>query len=107
MMAMFDTEFDGSPVVQGEYENTRWRCDLWAGAAPSSPSATIHEITAPDTYGPDLSATLMSGSALADGDTVYTPAIHDLVAGKEYRVNVRFTCAGNLRERWFRVRARK
>jgi hypothetical protein len=103
---MFDTEFDGSPVVQSAYENTRWKCDLWAGCAPSAPACTIHEITGPDAYGPDLSATLMTGSAFVEGDAVYTPFIRSLVAGKVYRVNVRFTSAGNTRERWFRVRAR-
>ena len=106
-MAMFDTELDGSPVAQGEIEDTRWRVDLWAGCAPSSPSATIHEITAPDTYSADLSATLMHGTAFADGDSVYTPYVWHLVAGKEYRVNVRFVTNGNTRERWFKVRARK
>lgn len=105
-MAMFDTEFDGSPVVQSVFENTRWRCDLWAGAQPSSVSATIHEVTGPDTYGGDLSGSLMTGSALVDGDTIYTPFIHTLVAGKMYRVNVRFLTAGNTRERFFRLRAR-
>lgn len=106
-MAMFDTELDGSPVAQSEYEDTRWRVDLWGGSAPSAPTATIQEITAPDTYGADLSATLMHGSAFADGDAVYTPFVWHLVAGKEYRINVRFTASGNVRERWFRVRARK
>jgi hypothetical protein len=106
-MAMFDTELDGSPVVQSEYEDTRWRVDLWAGAAPSAPTCTIHEITGPDTYGADLASTLMHGSAYADGDTIYTPFVFDLTAGKEYRINVRFTSGGNTRERWLRVRARK
>jgi hypothetical protein len=105
-MAMFDTEFDGSPVVQGVNEDTRWRCDLWAGCAPTAPTCTIQEVTGPDAYGADLSGTLMNGSAFVEGDTIYTPFIRSLVAGKVYRVNVRFVSAGNTRERWFRVRAR-
>lgn len=105
-MAMFDTEFDGSPVVQSVNEVTRWRCDLWDGAQPSAPSCIIREITGPDTYSADQSGTLLQGGAFVDGDTVYTPFVRSLVAGREYRVDVRFTSNGNQRERWFRVRAR-
>lgn len=106
-MAMFDTELDGSPVAQSEYEDRRWRIDLWPGAQPSTPTCTIHEITGVDIYGSDLSATKMHGNASVDGDTIYTPFVFVLNAPKEYRVNVRFTSGGNVMERWFRVKARK
>lgn len=106
-MAMFDNELDGSPVVQSEYEDTRWRIDLWDGCAPSTPTCLIDEITGPDTYSSDLTTTLMHGSAFVDGDAIYTSFVYHGVAPKEYRVRVRFTTAGNLRERWFRIRMRK
>ena len=105
-MPMFDTELDGSPVAQSTYEDTRWRVDLWANAAPSSPTVQVLEITGPDTY-TDVTGTRSHDSPVVDGDVFYTSFIYQLEAGKEYRVNCRFTSGGNARERWFRIRARK
>jgi hypothetical protein len=104
-MAMFDTELDGSPVVQSVYEDTRWRVDLWPGCAPSSPTVQVLEITALDTY-TDVTSTRAHGTAQVDGDVFYTPYVYQLEAGKEYRVNCRFTTNSNVRERWFRIRGR-
>lgn len=101
---MFDTELDGSPVAQSVYESTRWRVDLWPGCAPATPTVTVWQITGPDTY-TDVTGSRATGAAAVDGDVFYTPFI-TVVAGIDYRVNCRFTSAGNTRERWFRIRGR-
>ena len=64
------------------------------GSTPTSPAAKIYEISG-DTF-TDKTSTMMTGAASAVGDVITLPAIHSLTAGNHYRVEVAFTCAGNV-----------
>ena len=66
------------------------------GSSPSSESAKIYEVDG-DTY-TDKTSTMMTGSASATADVITLPAIHGLAAGEMYRVEVLFTCSGNIFE---------
>jgi hypothetical protein len=92
---MTDTrEVDGSPVYQGQDEEiaygiltTEW------GSNPTSVSVKLY-----DTDGTDVSSTSLSGSASVSGDTITTPVVKLLTAGEKYRLEVKFTCSGNVFE---------
>ena len=89
-----------SPLYQGEDEQvvyilttTPWASD------PSSPVVTIK-----DDDGEDVTADFTSGSASASGDVITTPTILDLVAGTQYRLEIKFTVDGNVLEAWADLR---
>jgi hypothetical protein len=75
------------------------------GSSPGSVSAKIFEVDG-DTY-TDKTSTNMTGSASATGDIITLPAIHSLVAGTLYRVEVAFTCSGNIFEAFAYINAER
>jgi hypothetical protein len=75
------------------------------GSSPSSEAAKIYEVDG-DTF-TDKTSTLMSGSASATGDVITLPAIASLVAGTLYRVEVVFTCSGNVFEAFAELQAER
>lgn len=83
-----------SPVVQGADEQLAYTVTTtpW-GSSPSSPVVKLYTDT-----GTDVSATLLSGSASATGDVITTPYVTGLTANTTYRLEVKFTCSGNIFE---------
>ena len=75
------------------------------GTAPSSPGAKIYEVDG-DTF-TDKTTTLMSGSASPADDVITLPAIASLVAGTLYRVEIVFTCSGNIFEAFAELQAER
>ena len=71
------------------------------GSSPGTTSAKIYEVDG-DTY-TDKTSTLMSGSASATNDVITLPAISGLTAGQLYRVEVLFTCSGNVFEAYAEI----
>lgn len=73
------------------------------GSDPDTVSAKIYSVVG-DTI-TDTSSTNMTGSATATGDVITLPAIKALVAGTYYRVEVKFTCSGNIFEAFAELQA--
>ena len=68
------------------------------GSSPGTISAKVFSIASSGAR-TDVTATVMpSGSASAVGDVISLPAITGLTAGTLYRVEVKFTCSGNVFE---------
>ena len=75
------------------------------GSDPSSEAAKIYEVDG-DTL-TDKTTTQMSGSASATGDVITLPAVTALVAGTLYRIEVVFTCSGNVFEAFAELQAER
>ncbi|MHA2264512.1 MAG: hypothetical protein ACXAEN_19125 [Candidatus Thorarchaeota archaeon] len=84
---------------QGEEEQIAYTVDIsnW-GSTPTSPSVKAYDIQ--DNYN-DVSGTVLSGGPTIAGDVITTPVVQALTAGKEYRIEVKFTLAGNVVEAYF------
>lgn len=68
------------------------------GSNPGSLAVAVYEVGANGTR-TDVTATVMpSGSASAVGDVISLPALTGLEAGVLYRVEVQFSCSGNVFE---------
>ena len=89
-----------SPIHQGEDEQIAYTLTTtpW-GSDPSSPALTIK-----DADGEDVTGDYTSGSASASGDVITMPTILDLVAGVQYRLEIKFTSGGNVLEAWAEMR---
>jgi hypothetical protein len=91
-----------SPLVQGVDEQISYTLTTtpW-GSSPGSLAVVVK-----NEAGTDVTSTVMpSGSPTAVGDVITLPALKSLTAGTTYRVEVRFTCGGNVFEAFFRVTA--
>ena len=55
----------------------------------------------------DVSSTVLSGSASANGDVISLPTLKSLTAGKLYRVEVKFTSGSQIFECFFEVEAER
>ena len=75
------------------------------GTSPSSTSAKIYEVTV-HTF-TDKTSTNMTGSTSVTGDVITLPAIASLVDGTLYRVEVQFTCSGNIFEAYADLQAER
>lgn len=85
-----------SPIHQGEDEQIAYTLTTTPFASdPSSPTVTIK-----DADGVDVTGDYTSGSAGVLGDVITTPTILDLVAGIQYRLEIKFTVSGNVEEAW-------
>lgn len=85
-----------SPWYQGEDEQIAYTIDTspWGG----SPSSLTVVLKDGDT---DVSGTKLSGSASAASDTITTPVVQSLTAGKKYRLEVKWTDGNsNVLEAW-------
>jgi len=86
------------PQVQGKDERIRYFLDIGQWASwPTNISARIYT-----TAGTDVTETKMTGKAhLIDATTIALPYISNLVAGEQYRVEVRFSEGGQVYEPFF------
>lgn len=84
-------------LVQGEDEQIAYQVTTtpW-GSNPSSASTKLYDITLNTRT--DVTATKLSGSTTIDGDVVTTPYVLSLTAGHLYRLEIAFTCSGNIFE---------
>lgn len=89
-------------IVQGEDEKIIYSIDTspWGGA-PASPTVTVKNLTT----NVDVTNTVTSGGASVAGDVIALPLIQSLVAGNTYRVEVKYSSAGNTFETWFQIQA--
>ena len=96
-MGAISREITEGRQTQGEDETVVYTLTTtpW-GSSPGSESAKIYEVDG-DTY-TDKTTTNMTGSASEADDVITLPAIHTLTAGQLYRVEVKFTCSGNIFE---------
>ena len=87
-------EFRESPWEQGADEARDYTLDTapWGGS-PSSPVVTVY-----DADGEDVSEYVLTGSASVSGDTITTPVVGGLAAGREYRLEIMFTVEGRVEE---------
>ena len=76
---------------------------ITGNAAPGSPAVTAFDEDNNDT---DVtSAVFPSGSPTSGpGPVIVCPALRNLVKGKTYRIEIRFTHGGNTHEPFYRVR---
>jgi len=83
-----------SPLYQGVDEQVAYTLTVtpW-GSSPSSVAAVLKNAA-----GTDLSSTKLSGSASVAGDVITTPKVISLVADTQYRLEIKFTCSGNIFE---------
>ena len=97
----FTREVREGRMPQGVDEQIAYRITTtpW-GTSPSSPAVVAKDRSAADS---DVSATVLSGSPSVAGDVVTTPLVRSLTEGHLYRIEVRFTCSGNVFEAWFEV----
>jgi len=70
------------------------------GSSPGTVSFVVKDMTA---GGTDVTATVAPGTASVSGDIITLPKIKALTAGKLYRVEVKFTCSGNIFEAFFEI----
>lgn len=85
-----------SPLYQGVDEQVAYQLTVtpW-GSSPTSIAVVLKDAT-----GTDVSSTKLSGSATANGDVITTPKVISLVDGSQYRLEIKFTCSGNIFEAW-------
>lgn len=97
---MTSREIAEGAVVQGMDESivyslttTKW------GSSPTSVSVKVYSINPESGAATDVTSTVMpSGSASVSGDIISLPALTALSIGVKYRVEVNFTCSGNVFE---------
>jgi hypothetical protein len=101
---MTQREVSGSPILQGEDEQIAYALTTtpW-GSSPTDVVVKLYE----GTGRVDKSATMLSGAASVSGDIIFTPSVLGLTAGKEYRLEIKFTSGGNIFETYCRIRAER
>ena len=75
------------------------------GSTPSSTAAKIYTVIG-DTL-TDVTSTNMTGATSVTGDIITLPTITALVAGTLYRVEIVFTCSGNVFEAFAELQAER
>jgi hypothetical protein len=83
-----------SPLKQGEDERIAYILTVtpW-GSNPYDVSVKIY-----DKNRVDCSSTCLTGDATINEDEITTPVVYNLNAGKIYRLEIKFTIAGNVLE---------
>lgn len=98
-----EREFTESPISQGiDEEIAYWFNSTAWGSSPTSVSAKIY-----DSSGTDKSSTCLSGAVSVVGDKITTPLVKSLTVGETYRLEVKFTCSGNVLEAFCYITAEK
>ena len=97
-------EMKESPLLQGEDEQIAYRITTtpW-GSSPTSVDVKCYDITTGART--DVTSTKLTGTVSVTGDAITCPVLKSLIAGNTYRVEVKFTAAGNVLEAYFIVRA--
>ena len=72
------------------------------GSTPSDVAVTAYEGSSFTV----VTDTVLSGSPSVNGDVITTPIVKSLTAGKEYRIEIKFTVGGNIMECYFELEAR-
>lgn len=95
-----------SPLYQGIDEEIAYLLTTtpW-GATPTSVTVKLYA-WAGGTY-TDVSTTCLSGSASVNGNVITTPVVKALVAGTNYRLEIKFTCTGNVFETFCEIRGQR
>lgn len=93
-----------SKLVQGADEQIAYLLTTtpW-GTSPTSIEVKCFDVTRG--IRTDVSSTCLSGSASAAGDIITTPLVKSLTPDSVYRVEVKFTCSGNIFEAYFIIEA--
>lgn len=83
-------EVNESPRTQGIDESIGYILDTakWGGS-PSSPVVQLSDISA--LIEVDVSSTKLVGTPLASANTITTPRVTGLLAGRRYRMDIRWT----------------
>ena len=104
-MAIVSREVREGLQTQGEDEQIAYSITTtpW-GSDPSSVAVVVKDESAAFA---DVTDTVTSGSASANGDVITTPIIKSLTAGRTYRVEVKFAAGANVFECYFRIRAER
>lgn len=95
-MNPFSRRIRESPIYQGVDERLAYNLTTtpWV-AAPTSPVLVIK-----DSSGTDVTATYATGSSTVSGDVITTARIISLVAGVQYRMEIKWTVGSNVYEAW-------
>jgi len=91
-------EIAESPMKQGVDEEIAYTLTTtpW-GSSPTNPIVTAWDIT--DGGRTDVMSTIFpSGSPSVSNDVITLPTCKDMVANKTYRIEIKFTCSGNVFE---------
>ena len=103
---MTQRETQETDIKQGEDESLVYTITTtpW-GSSPTGIAVKGYEI-AQNGQRTDVTSTIMpTGSASAAGDVITLPAITALTAGKNYRIEVKFTSGSNTFEPYFMIEA--
>ncbi len=92
-------------LVQGEDEQVIFSITTtpW-GSDPASVTVVAKDVD--DDYA-DVSATVLFGSPSVSGDVITLPTLKSLTAGKQYRIEVKFTVSSNVLEAFFFIKAQR
>ena len=74
------------------------------GTTPSAVAVKAYNVTTGFT---DVTATVLSGAASVIGNVITTPLVKSLTEGTLYRIEVKFTCSGNILECYFEIQAER
>lgn len=99
-------EIAQSPMKQGVDEIIAYTLTTtpW-GSSPSSVTVTVYDVT-PGATLTDVTSTVMpTNSPSVSGDVITLSALKLLTADHKYRVEVKFTCSGNVFEAFCHVLA--
>ena len=87
--------FDSPQGVDEAVNNYTFDASRWGFTELTA----IVSVTATNSAGSDVSATIISGSgSIVDGTTIILPTIHSLTAGERYRIEIKFTSGGGTYE---------
>ncbi len=97
-----ERQVKGGRRRMGRNEQIAWQVvtSAW-GSSPESPACRLWDVT--DNDWTDVSADCLAGSASTDGDMVTTPYVVGLTPGHLYRLEVQFTCSGNVFEAYLEI----
>lgn len=73
------------------------------GSSPGTIVVTLWDMTSGTPV--DKSATMLFGTASAVGDVIATPLVIGLTSGNLYRLEIKFTCSGNVFEAYAEIQA--
>lgn len=99
---MSTREVKQSPLSQGVDEEIVYRLTTTAwGSSPTDPSVEVKDL---HDGGSDVTSTVMpTGSPSVSGDAITLPELKSLTKNTQYRVEVKFTLSGRIREAFFIV----
>jgi hypothetical protein len=96
-------EVKESPLRQGVDEEIAYKLTTtpW-GSSPGTVSVAAYDVTTTRTL---VTSTVLSGSASVSGDVITTPVVKSLTADSVYRIEIKFTCSGNVFETFLIINA--